>query len=322
MITTNLLPDNSRTTNCTKNVSSSEVTSKSVTAPALVRGMSIGQRVRKRKQIDRELTESCSNNCIKASHVNNILPVSQSDSYLFRSLVTPVATTSSRPKLRAIFSHKTTNDKRKGFVHEPGLENICYTVPKKQRKSKPVNHYENIHVCLLSASDDEISVNSISLKEHSKPNGDRISAIDERDSWSKTPPTFTSPGLLSKVTSEITEMFELTPKQLAPMTNNDSYLFAVEDTNDDRWIHSSLKRGPLEIDNVNITPLTTNTRPPQSNTSKMAHNMRQSRTTNQTSRYLPTTTTTTACSTPAAKCINKPSKRSSAWSDKLNRYRQ
>ena len=287
----------------------SEVTSESL-------AVSIGQRVRKRRQHDRDLTQSRSNNCIKASQVNPELPVSQSDSHLFHKKVTPV--TGTRPKLAAIFRRKTTNEKRKGFIHEPGLDS--YTVPKKQRKSKNVKDDDNVR--LVTSDDDQISVNSISLKDNMK--GDETSpriftdSADELDSsfsFNKAPPIFRSPGLLRKVTSEITEMFQLTPKQLAPMTNNDSYLFAVEDVNED-WNYSSLspKRGPLEIDDV----LTNNTSPAQltavqplmpitrANTFTCTKNIKNSVAKIQSSPF-PTT--------PLTK-----SKRSSAWSGKLSRY--
>ena len=41
-----------------------------------------------------------------------------------------------------------------------------------------------------------------------------------------------SPGLYRKVTEEMAEIYRYTPKQFAPIANNQSYLFAVEDKSD------------------------------------------------------------------------------------------
>lgn len=51
----------------------------------------------------------------------------------------------------------------------------------------------------------------------------------ERHSDSCTKNVSKSPGLYRKVTDEVAEIYRYTPKQFAPIANNQSYMFAVED---------------------------------------------------------------------------------------------
>ena len=192
----------------------------------------IGQRVRKRRQTDRDMTLSCSTECISASKVSNKLPVSQSDSQLFDG-ATPIASSRRRPLLKAMFGRVKNSDKRKGFIHDPGFDVQKHTVSKRGRKCKNEDN-----VCLVSSDDDGINECSVSGTDNepkamnSSTNSEGSYSNSRSSSLYKTPPIFKSPGLLKKVASEISERFQFTPKQLAPMPNiNDSYLFAVEQSN-------------------------------------------------------------------------------------------
>ena len=197
--------------------------------------MTIGERVRNRRQKQRDITQSHSIDCFSEPQAPNKLPISQSDSHIH---TTP--STAHRPLLKAMLRQGRTAEKRKGFFHEPGL----YTpVSKSKRKRKALTE-ETEHLLDHKADHDMPSL------KNTKDSGYTCSYYGTQSSYSveaaldddKTPPIFKSPGLFRKVASEISERFQFTPRQLVtPMlVNNDSYLFAVDSSNTrDEYRHTS-----------------------------------------------------------------------------------
>ena len=228
----------------------------------IVSGVTIGQRVRKRRQNERELPPSSSTQCVCSTPpMNQKLPVSQSDSRLFHG-ATPATSSVRRPKLKAIFRrNKATSEKRKGFIHEPGANPRPCTLSRKG-KHQAVENEETQHLITTSTSSDEEDCDQLvhvfngdttatTRSSGVSTSGDNF--CNSQVSLDETPPAFKSPGLLRKVASEITERFQYTPKQLVPacLSNNDSYLFAVEEDAHDESRSSptlmNFKRGPLVI---------------------------------------------------------------------------
>ena len=195
--------------------------------------MTIGERVRNRRQKQRNITQSHSIDCFSEPRATNKLPISQSDSHIH---TTP--STTNRPLLKAMFRQGRTAEKRKGFFHEPGLDT---PVSKSKRKRKALTE-ETEHLldhradhdlpCLKSTKDSGYNYYGIQSSYSVE------AALDD----DKTPPMFKSPGLFRKVASEISERFQFTPRQLMTpiLVNNDSYQFAVDSSNTrDEFRHTS-----------------------------------------------------------------------------------
>ena len=291
----------------------------------------IGDRVRKRRQHERSLTESTSTDDVGQAQQRSKLPVSQSDSRIWQT-TTPSTSVSRRPKLRAIFRRKRdTVEKRKGLVFEPGFDIRALTHRSRQQKGYGICETDE-NLRLLSGSEDEgvglLKVEAVTKKRgrHSKDisrpstpsNCGNVTSLDIDLSMEKASPISKSPGLLKKVTSEINEKFQYTPEHFTPIPN-DSYLFAVEDISEQCKAHTSPSSNKKSYDNSrnnrsNVLTEVQNTKGCSLPTQRPPTPIHVPVATRPRLRSMTKPLSTPLLSTPSWK-----PKQSSAWSGKLSR---
>ena len=240
-------------------------------------GLTIGQRVRKRRQHERDdicISQSISVDSLPLTSTNkgsseSLISISQSDFGISEQCVHVTSNIPShRPKTRARGKMQVRN-KRNAVIYELGYDNEDNKSSDKEGSHIRENRCkaivdENGEIKGLEISEvhvdkrEKVLSGSVSKRKGSRnfsPVKERVSPKEVHENDDNLlnvefSPFFKSPGLLRKVASEITERFQHTPKQFAPIANNDSYLFAVEDETDknDNEVEDTKE-------NVNVPPV-------------------------------------------------------------------
>ena len=246
--------------------------------------LTIGQRVRKRRQHERDdicISQSISVDSLPLARTNkgsseSLISISQSDFGISERCVhvTSNILPSHRPKTRARGKMQVRN-KRNAVIYELGYdnednkssdkesshirENRCKVIVDENEEIRDLERSE-VHVDkrekVLSGSVNKRkgSTNIGLMKERVSPK--QVHENDDNLLNVEFSPFFKSPGLLRKVASEITERFQHTPKQFAPIANNDSYLYAVEDETDKNVneVEDTKENVNVGIEKISYTP--------------------------------------------------------------------